>query len=320
MPEENDVCEGHEDDLLDQRVLQRADGIVDEFRAVVERLYRDARREAGLDGRDLFLHTFDHRLRVLAGAHHDGAADGFPSIDIECTAPEVPADLDGCDVLEEHRRALHLLHGDEFEILRAGDQPDAAQDEFRAVFLHDLPSDIEVRVLHGGHHIHGGDSGLAHLRGVQLDLVLLHEPADRGDLGDAFDSRKLVADVPILDGAEFRKVVAAVGGFPGIDIEVILIDPAEPRGIGAELRGDALGHLVLEEIQALEDAGAGEVVVHAFLENDRAQREAEHRGGADFLHAGDTLETGGEGIGHLILDFLRAAPRPIGDDEHLVFR
>ena len=31
-------------------------------------------------------------------------------------------------------------------------KPDAAQHELRAIFLDDLAADVEVGVLHGGHH------------------------------------------------------------------------------------------------------------------------------------------------------------------------
>ena len=42
MEEEDDVGEGHEDDLLGERVLEGVDGAVDEFAAVVEGLDGDA--------------------------------------------------------------------------------------------------------------------------------------------------------------------------------------------------------------------------------------------------------------------------------------
>ena len=59
VAEEDDVRERDEDDLLGERVLERVDGAVDQLAAVVERLDRDARRQAGRDLRDLFLHALD---------------------------------------------------------------------------------------------------------------------------------------------------------------------------------------------------------------------------------------------------------------------
>jgi hypothetical protein len=65
VPEKNDVRERDEDELLQQRVLQRADGVVDQLAAVIEGLDRDAGRQAGRDLGDLFFDALDHRLGVF---------------------------------------------------------------------------------------------------------------------------------------------------------------------------------------------------------------------------------------------------------------
>ena len=103
-------------------------------------------------------------------------------------------------------------------------------------------------------------------------------------------------------------------------MQVILIDPAEPGGIGSELRRHAFRHLTLEEIQPFQNPGAGEVGIDLVLEDDGGEREAEHGSGAHFLHSGESLQTGGEREGHLVFHFLRAAAHPVGIDQHLVFR
>ncbi len=176
---------------------------------------------------DFFLHPFDHRLGVFTGAHDHGATDGFLTVEVERTAAEIAADLHGGDVLQIDRSAFHGFDRDEFEILRAFDQADAAQDELRAVLLHHLAADVEVGILDGGHHLHERDVRGPHLGGVQLDLILLHEAADAGDLRDSLNAGELIADVPVLHGAEFREVVTTIRGFIGIDGKVILIDPAK---------------------------------------------------------------------------------------------
>ena len=51
MPEKKDVGERDEDDLFDQRVAQRVDGVIDEDAAVVERDDVDARREGRAESR-----------------------------------------------------------------------------------------------------------------------------------------------------------------------------------------------------------------------------------------------------------------------------
>ena len=87
---------------------------------------------------------------------------------------------------------------------------------------------------------------------------------------------------------------------------------------GPSLRHDALRAAVAEIVQPLQHPRAGEVVVDLVLEDDRDQREAEHRVRAHRLHARESLEIHRERIGDLILDLLRTAPGPVGEDDHLV--
>ena len=87
---------------------------------------------------------------------------------------------------------------------------------------------------------------------------------------------------------------------------------------GPSLRRHARRAASRRVIQPLEHARAGEVIVDLVLENDRDQREAEHRSRAHRLHARESLQIHRERIGDLILDLLRTAPRPVGEDDHLV--
>ncbi len=49
MPQEKNVSQGDEDDLFDESVLERVDGVTDENAAVVERDDLDALWESGLN-------------------------------------------------------------------------------------------------------------------------------------------------------------------------------------------------------------------------------------------------------------------------------
>ena len=317
MPEENNVRESHEDDFLGERVLERVNRAVNQLAAVVERLDAHARRKARRKLRDALLDALDDGLRVLAVPHDDCAADDFMPVHVERAAPEVAADLHRRDVLEVNRRALARLHGDEFEVFRAFDKADAAQHKLRAIFLHDFAADVEVRVLHGGHHLHHAHARRAHLRRGKLDLILLHKAADACDLGHSIHARKCVADIPILQRTQPREVVAFLRW---VNVEIVLIHPAEARRIRAKLRLHALGHGALQIIQPLQHAGAGEIRVNAVFENYRDERESEHRSGAHVFHTRQTLEAGGERIRHLVFHLLRTATHPVCIDEHLVFR
>ena len=71
---------------------------------------------------------------------------------------------------------------------------------------------------------------------------------------------------------------------------------------------------------SFQHALAGEIEVDVVLEDDIHHREAELGSRANRLHAGQPLQIDRQRIRDLILDFLRAAPRPVGKHDHLVLR
>ena len=300
-------------------MLERVDGAVDQIAAVIERPDRHPGRQARRDLAELHLDPLDDRLGILAAAHHHRAAYRFLAVEIQRATAEIGAELDRRQIPQIDRDPILRLHRDQFQILRGGDQPHAAQHEFRAVFLDGLAADIEVGILHRGEHLHQRDVGGTHLGGRQLDLILFDKAADAGDLGDALHAGEFITDLPILQRAELRQVIAAVRRLGRIDVQIVLIDPAQPRGVRTELRLHPLGHRALQIVEPLQHPGAGEVGVHPFLEDDGQQREAEHRTGAHLLDPGQTLQAGGQRIGHLVLHLLRAAAHPFAIHQHLVF-
>ena len=260
-------------------------------------------------------------LRVLAGAHDHGAADDFAAVHVERAAAEVAADLDGGDVFQIDRRAFHRLDGDEFrDPRRLVTRPMPRSTNSTPFSSTTLPPTLRLAFCTAVITSISVTFGGAHLRRGKLDLILLHEAADARDFGHALHAGELVADVPILHRAELREVVAAVPA-PSPDRRRGNIDrPSRARWRpGRAAASTPSGICALEVIQPLQHAGAGEVVVDLVLEDDRDQREAEHRSGAHLLHSGEALQAGGERIGDLVLDLLRAAAHPVGIDEHLVF-
>ena len=112
MPEENDVGEGHQNDFLDQCVLECVNGVINEFTAVVERLESDAGGQTGRDLGNLGFDSLDDRFGIFAGTHHNRTADGFVAVEVERAAAVVTADLDGGDVFEINRGAFDRFDGD----------------------------------------------------------------------------------------------------------------------------------------------------------------------------------------------------------------
>ena len=115
--------------------------------------------------------------------------------------------------------------------------------------------------------------------GIEIDLVLLHEAADGGDLRDARHARQPSPQIPVLEAAQIRERVPA-----GLVHERVLEHPADAGGVGPDRRVDAVRQLAADALQVLDDAAAGPVDVGAVLEDDVDVRDAEVGEAADRLH------------------------------------
>ena len=70
---------------------------------------------------------------------------------------------------------------------------------------------------------------------IQIYLILFDEPSQARHLGHSFDTRKLIAKIPVLQTSELREIIS------GIFIhECVLKYPSDSRGIGPEDRSHAL--------------------------------------------------------------------------------
>ncbi len=103
----------------------------------------------------------------------------------------------------------------------------------------------------------------------------------------------------------------------GLVNQCVLIDPAHPGSIGAELGAGGGGQVGRDLAQILQHPGTGPVevgvVVKQYIDEGVAEEGvAAHRGGPRHRQHG-----GGERIGHLILYHLRCLARVGGLDDHL---
>ena len=266
-----------------------------------------------------FLHPRDDLARILAGAHDDDASDDFATIDIQGAAPKIPAKLYRGHLLEQDRHALANLQRDLLDVGDALDKAGAADHEFHPAFLDGLAADVEVALRHRRHDLVECHIERPHLLRGDLDLVLPDESADAADLGDSRDGVELVANEPILERTQLTEVVAAATGrLRGVDLEVVLIDPSEAGGVWTEFGDDPFGQRPAEVVEAFENALTGEIVVGLVLEDDCEKREPEHRGRPHRLDTRESLEVDGKRVGDLVLDFLRTAARPVGEDDDLI--
>jgi hypothetical protein len=198
MKEEEDVGEGHEDHFLEERVAEGVDGAVDEIAAVVEWANADSGRQGMLNLKDALPDALDDLHGVLAGAHDDDAPDDLASIDVEGPSAKVPAEFDGGDIAKPDGSAIAGGDEDFLEILGPMNESQAADNELETVLLDDFAADIAIVATDGIHDFGERNPGGAEARRVDLDLVLLDEATDTGDLGHAGDGDELLSNEEIL--------------------------------------------------------------------------------------------------------------------------
>ena len=181
------------------------DRLLDQFRAVVERHDRDARREAWRNLGDARFHRVDDLLRVDAGPRDDDATDGFLCPLHERGDPEGIADLDVRHLLDVDRNAVRAADDDPLDVVDRRDQPDAAHDQPGTVRLEHVAAHIEVAGADCRHD--SAERQVVGSEAVRIDvhLVLLDMATDGSHLRHARDGIELVADEPVLQRAELTE-------------------------------------------------------------------------------------------------------------------
>ena len=179
----------------------------DQLRAVVGRDDLDALGQAALRSRSSRSFTASiTRERVLAVAHDHDAADHLAlAVELGEAAPDVRPEADRRDVAHADRRAAaSTLH-------RARARGPSGVVHVAAAADHVLvPRDLEHAARRRPRSTRARrattssqrDAVAAQLVGIDADLVLLDEAADRRDLGDAGHARERVAQVPVLERAQ----------------------------------------------------------------------------------------------------------------------
>ena len=312
VPEEDEDDERDDDHLDRQLVLERVDRPRDQVGAVVGRDDLDAAGQRRLQLLEAGLDAPDHVERVLAVAHHDDAADGVAgAVEVGDPAPQLRADLDARHVAQQHRHAAGGgLDDDRAEILDGAAVAAPADHVLGAGEFQQPPADLVVRVAHRRDDRFERDLVGGEADGVDRHLVLPHEPADGGHLGDAGHRLHGVAQRPVLQRAQRVEPVRA-----GAVDQRVLEDPADAGGVRAELGADAFGEPRLDLREVLEHPGAGPVDVGAVLEDDVDVGEPEIREPADGLDLRGAEQRRDDGVGHLVLDDVgRAVPLREDDD------
>ena len=315
VKQKNDADHADGKRQLQDLVFERVDGPVDEIRAVIGRddLHAGGKARFHIPLQPL-LHPIDDIQDVLSEAHDDDPSRHLaPPVEIGQAPPDFRADLHAGHVPEENRRpAAAATHGDVFQVLRRLDISSSPHHVLDARQFEDTPFHIPVALPDRLHHLRDGNIESRKAVGVDGHLVLLHETADGSHLGYAGDTLQGKLDVVILDGAELSKVMLSRFIHHGIGKS-----PAETRRIGPQDGIDVGGEFVLYGLQVFQDPASRPVDVRPFLEDDIDEGTSKKRKAAHDLDFRRRKERGGNGIGDLILDEVRAPSEPLRVDNDL---
>ena len=232
VPEEQDADHSHHDELLHEFGGEVLDRPLNECAAVVGGDDLHTLRQAALQLAELGFDGLDGFLGILARAQDHHATSHLPlAVEFGDPAPHLRSDLQRCDVAQTHGNpgARHQRDG-----------PEVVQ---------------RLEVAAGAHHVLGPgqlqhrsacflvgtqdgfpDLSLGQPLGCELDrikhhLVLLDHAAHRRHFRDIGQALEFEFQEPVLQGPQLGEIVLA-----GAVHQRILVDPADPGGVGAERR------------------------------------------------------------------------------------
>ena len=107
VEQEKDSDETDDHTFGEQVALQRSDGFTNQARSVVPCMDLNSGGQAGCDLGDPCLNSIDYVQGVLAGAHHNNAADGFSlALPFRHTLANIWSKGYGPKIAQEHRCAV----------------------------------------------------------------------------------------------------------------------------------------------------------------------------------------------------------------------
>ena len=243
--------ERHQRNLDQQGVGKVADGAFDQRAAVVDGHDLHTGRQAGLQFLEALAHPFNGLKRILAVAHHDDPARHLAFAVEFCDPPaHLRSDLDPGDVADPNRGPLCIhADGDLFDVLDGLDVSQPPDHVFGLGHFHEPAADIAV-----GAHDGLPDGGNGYVVGKQCvgvhdHLVLLDVSADRRHFGDTGYGLQRIAQVPVLNRSQLRKIQLAASVHQGV-----LVDPPDPGGVGSQRRRDSVRQTAADVVEVFQHA------------------------------------------------------------------
>ncbi len=295
-----------DDAFLDQLLPERVDGAKDQLRAVINRHDPNSRRKRVLQLLDLLFDAFDDRKRIFAVAHDHDAADGLTlAVELGQAFPQVRPQFHRGYLVDGQRSAIGSLERNLPQVVQRMDVAPAPDEILRRRNLQRFAAHIAVAFANRIDHIVQADAVIDELVRIDVDLVLLHEAADAGHLGHAFDRTERIFERPILQAAQLGEIV-----LPGVIHQGVLINPADTGGIRPQSGRDAGGQRFAHAVEVFEHPRPRPINIRAILEDHVDKRPSEHRQSAHGFHFGRAKKSAGDRIGDLVFDQARGCGLP----------
>src|SRR5437879_2664842 len=312
VEQEEDDDDADDDGLFEQVALQGLNGGRNQAGAVVAGDDFDTGRQGRFGLRQFFLYAIDDGQSIHPIAHDDDACDGLPfALPLGDAFANVRPEADRTQI--PHKDWCSVLRGDRYrlQVAQGAQIPEPTDHVLRAADYEQATADFICAGAHFLNHRRKGNAIRAQLGWIDIDLVLLDESADCCDFRYTGNGFELIAQVPVLNAAQFREtaLVAAVD-------KDVLVDPACAGRVGADDRMNSGWQPPGDLLHVFEDARARPIEIRSIFENDEYVGIPEHglrphrldvRGGEKFRD---------DGIRDLVLDKTGglSGPRCMDDD------
>ena len=268
IAEKHEQHDDHEQRTFEEILLHRRDRLVDEYRAVVDRIGFDPGWQSLVDLRQRSA-TRSDTVRLFSPMSINAVPSTVSSPSSVAAPVRSSLPIPTCGNIADGHRHI-VTSGDHGAAQRVGisDLPRHAHELLLAVGLDVAGADIQVVRFEGLHQIAQRHAKREEARRIGRHLILLGVAADAVDLGNTWHLTQLRTDDPVLNAAQIGR---SIGGAvrlsrTGLGDDAVEVDLAEAGGHRPHRRGHAGGQLTLHFLQALIHELTREIDVGAVAE------------------------------------------------------
>src|SRR5438874_601671 len=313
MKQKHDDDQRNNNRFLDQAMYQRVYLFADQCPAVIARNDFDSRRQRSFDFSQLLLDAIDHVEGVQPIPHNDNAAHGLAfAIPLCDTFPHVWAEGNRAQILDEYGRPVLRHNRHVRQIIERLEIAEPANHVSRAAQFEYSSTDFVRARLHAVDDGRQRNAICQQLVGIDIDLVLAHEPTDARHFGHTGNGRQLVAQVPILNASKIGKALLMA-----VIDEHILIDPTRTGRVRADDRMHIGRKPAGNRLQILHNARTGPINIGTVFKYDEDVGVIDHGLRAYRLHLRRSQERGHDGVSNLVFDDVGRFTFPAGVNDYL---